>query len=728
MNTRWAAPAAIMILLTAVGGVLTSADEPKPDVRLRFTVTKGDVRPHLETLQKSHPDVEFEFDGDSVTAFGSGDALDSVSRQIMERVQSKDNWPTTFSISGVFIETSTECTAPPTERGRPGDGGGSPLTRSSSSRGRAGGETVHAEMVLRLSAPDLVSGMRMGIKGEDAEKVLDVVRKSDPLLDVTFEVDGNMIVARGSIAALRALRQRLLTLSETGDSKDLPPGLRVDVYGWREPEGVTAEQTTMIKLEHLSVSSAADVLRNLFPSPPNKVRIGTEPSSNTLILRGPGDQLAEFQAILLKLDQPAREQPQSVPGSPYAVALDLEAREMRLRNEGFYTIGSSGHECNAVLGRLTRHTDPAFLHYRSGAFMMERSRKVPGIDPVYDTMLSFAASSDDPISGGRHKVWGSVPLWVLPQTSTIASHLPKAVGTALGIEQAKRLKLKLPFPADSIAVCSFGDASANHSTATGAINAAAWSAYQRLPCPVLFVCEDNGIGISVRSPGGWIAANYMHRTGLHYVGCDGLSLADTWAATEEAVRICREQRRPVFLHLQLKRLMGHAGTDVELEYRPVDEVEADEARDPLLRTARQLLATGAATPDTLRRIVVDTRAHARQVAAEVAAAPKLATRAAVVAPRVLLTPPGPQSLAFLDADCALPTTFERAAGFERTFANEGLRSRYGDHCPVLIAVTGWKQASDKILANLAGFDHHVSKPYQLSELIRLLAKTRPATP
>jgi CheY-like chemotaxis protein len=54
-----------------------------------------------------------------------------------------------------------------------------------------------------------------------------------------------------------------------------------------------------------------------------------------------------------------------------------------------------------------------------------------------------------------------------------------------------------------------------------------------------------------------------------------------------------------------------------------------------------------------------------------------------------------------------------------------LRQRYGDDCPVLIALTGWKQASDKILASLAGFDHHVAKPYEPAELIRLLAKLAP---
>src|SRR5262245_27685179 len=45
--------------------------------------------------------------------------------------------------------------------------------------------------------------------------------------------------------------------------------------------------------------------------------------------------------------------------------IDLMARVLRARDQAFYTIGSSGHEGNAVLGRLTRATDPAFLHYRS---------------------------------------------------------------------------------------------------------------------------------------------------------------------------------------------------------------------------------------------------------------------------------------------------------------------------------------------------------------------------
>jgi CheY-like chemotaxis protein len=55
-----------------------------------------------------------------------------------------------------------------------------------------------------------------------------------------------------------------------------------------------------------------------------------------------------------------------------------------------------------------------------------------------------------------------------------------------------------------------------------------------------------------------------------------------------------------------------------------------------------------------------------------------------------------------------------------------LTQRYGERCPVLVAVTGWKQASDKILATLAGFDHHVAKPYDPNALISLLAQLPPA--
>lgn len=318
--------------------------------------------------------------------------------------------------------------------------------------------------------------------------------------------------------------------------------------------------------------------------------------------------------------------------------LDLMARVLRVQNKVFYTIGSSGHEGNALVARLARHTDPAFLHYRSGGFMAERFRKLPGMDPVMDAALSFAASRDDPASGGRHKVWGSKPLWVLPQTSTIASHLPKALGTALAIESGRRIGHTLPIPEDSVVICSFGDASANHATAQTAFNTAAWAAYQRLPAPILFVCEDNGIGISVKTPDGWIAQSFAHRPGLDYFAADGLDLVEGHAQVERALAHCRQTRRPTFLHLRTTRLMGHAGTDFEIEWRPLPELCAAEASDPLLRSAAIAMQSGWMTAAQVLDLYEGVRARCFAAAAEADRRPKLTALTEVIAPLAPYSP------------------------------------------------------------------------------------------
>ncbi|MCP4807147.1 MAG: MFS transporter [Proteobacteria bacterium] len=312
--------------------------------------------------------------------------------------------------------------------------------------------------------------------------------------------------------------------------------------------------------------------------------------------------------------------------------LDLASRQLKARGESFYTIGGSGHEGNACVAGALRPTDPAFLHYRSGAFFVQRARQVPGTTPLLDVLLGCAASSDEPIAGGRHKVFGSVPLNIPPQTSTIASHLPKAVGAAMTVDRMKRLELPSDIPDDSVVVCTFGDASSNHSTSAGAINAACWASFQNIPVPLVFVCEDNGRGISVTTPAGWIAANYRDRPGLHYVHGDGLDLPDAWRAATEAVEHARTTRRPVFLHLSLVRMLGHAGSDVEQLYRTAADIRETEAKDPVLAAARLLVEEGWRTPDQILALYEELRSRIGSLAEEVTRRPKITTAEQVVEP------------------------------------------------------------------------------------------------
>ena len=303
--------------------------------------------------------------------------------------------------------------------------------------------------------------------------------------------------------------------------------------------------------------------------------------------------------------------------------VDHTARWLRKQGAGFYTIGSAGHEGNAAVAAALRPTDPALLHYRSGGFYLARTRQVPGHDGVRDMLAGMLALADEPIAGGRHKVFGHPDLAVIPQTSTIASHLPRAVGVAFAIGRAKRLGVPTAWPVDALAICSFGDASANHSTSQGAINAARYTAHQGLPLPLLFVCEDNGWGISVPTPSRWIETAFGDIGELRYEWADGSNLADTYDVARDLAGWVRTNRRPAFLHLRTVRFMGHAGTDVESGYRSAASIRDDELRDPILGTARLIVDAGLRTPAELCAQVLSTRTAVREQARSMVGGPTL---------------------------------------------------------------------------------------------------------
>ncbi|WP_408664814.1 thiamine pyrophosphate-dependent enzyme, partial [Jatrophihabitans sp.] len=337
--------------------------------------------------------------------------------------------------------------------------------------------------------------------------------------------------------------------------------------------------------------------------------------------------------------------------------VDLAAIWMQAQGRGFYTISSSGHEGNAAVAAALRPDDPALLHYRSGGFYCARARQLPDTDPVADILRGMAASVDEPIAGGRHKVFGNARLSVIPQTSTIASHLPRAVGLAFALGRAKRTGVRTPYPADAIVVTSFGDASVNHSTLVGGVNTASNTVYQGLPMPLLMVCEDNGLGISTRTPTGWITERFSARPGLRYLAVDGCDLADVYDAARQAVDYVRAARKPAFLHLRTVRFLGHAGSDAEVAYRTPAAIVADYPRDPLLATAQLLAAAGFADGEELAERYRLIGERVREVAARVMTEPQLSSASQVMAPLA------PRSVEQVAAAVAAPAGADRAAVF-----------------------------------------------------------------
>ncbi|MFI7632563.1 thiamine pyrophosphate-dependent enzyme [Nonomuraea sp. NPDC049400] len=339
--------------------------------------------------------------------------------------------------------------------------------------------------------------------------------------------------------------------------------------------------------------------------------------------------------------------------------LDIAARWLRERDEGFYTIGSAGHEGNAAVAAALRPTDPALLHYRSGAFYLTRSEQAGRLPEqgLRDVLMGLTAAADEPIAGGRHKVFGHPELAVIPQTSTIASHLPRAVGVAFAIERAKALGAPSAWQADeAVTVCSFGDASINHASALSGLNTASYATYQGQPLPILFVCEDNGIGISVRTPKGWVESA-ARRPGIEYFAADGCDLAEAYDAAVRAVQHVREHRSPAFLHLSTVRLMGHAGSDVEQAYRTQREIRADLERDPLVRTAALLVQAGLSTPEELLSAYESQREHVLRIALETTRSPRLGSAKEIMEP---LAPRKPELIAKISPMAATTAAREKA--------------------------------------------------------------------
>ena len=252
--------------------------------------------------------------------------------------------------------------------------------------------------------------------------------------------------------------------------------------------------------------------------------------------------------------------------------LDLAARWLRARGQGFYTIGSAGHEGNAAVAAALRPTDPALLHYRSGAFYLaRRPAGAGGTTRSRDVLLGLVAAAERadrgrPAQGVRPSRPRDHPADLDDRVATCRA---RSVSPSPSTRGPPARRAARAWPADAIAVCSFGDASANHSTALGALNTAACTALPGLPLPLLFVCEDNGLGISVQHAA---AAGSRRRSGT----AAGLRTSTPTAATWPR-RTTRRARRSQ--HVRGRRAPGvpapatrsgswaTPGTDAETAYR-----------------------------------------------------------------------------------------------------------------------------------------------------------------
>ena len=292
--------------------------------------------------------------------------------------------------------------------------------------------------------------------------------------------------------------------------------------------------------------------------------------------------------------------------------LDLAARWLRSFDEGFYTIGSSGHEGNAAVAAALRPDDPALLHYRSGGVLPGPRRRRPGdgdsrrADPWWTAPGTCCAAwsprpaSRSPAAGTRSSAAPTCTSSRPPRRSPRTCRGRSAWRTPSRVTRARRRRCAagpaspvVAWPDDAIVVASFGDASVNHATATAAFNAAGWYDHSGVRAAAAARLRGQRAGHQ-RPVAGRLGGR--PRCGPGRACATPPRTAATWPppTTPRSRRSpgCGEHRRPAVLHLSMVRLMGHAGADAEVAYRTADEIAADLDRDPLVGTARLLVEAG----------------------------------------------------------------------------------------------------------------------------------------
>ena len=171
----------------------------------------------------------------------------------------------------------------------------------------------------------------------------------------------------------------------------------------------------------------------------------------------------------------------------------------------------------------------------------------------------------------------------LGANAIVGGGIPIAVGGAL----AAKLR-----GSDQVAVSFFGDGASNQGTFHEGLNlASVWK------LPAIFICENNGFGISVpvkqsTSVGDiGVRGKGYDMPGVTVDGNDGLAV---YEAVGEAVRRARAGEGPSLIENVTYRWRGHSKSDVN-RYRTQEEIEAWKEKDPIKRFRDLLVAEGTLT-------------------------------------------------------------------------------------------------------------------------------------
>lgn len=258
---------------------------------------------------------------------------------------------------------------------------------------------------------------------------------------------------------------------------------------------------------------------------------------------------------------------------------------------GFYHAGRGQEAAQVGAISALAPQDKLFYAHRGCGYMVARGMPM---DVLYADFLGFAEGSTRGLSAGIvHIAWPE--LGILGQSGTLGGSFTLAVGSALSAKVLGN---------DAVTLCFFGDGTANRGTFHEAANAASvWK------LPVVWLCENNGLAVSVRFQDSCSVDSIAKRAaayGMPGVVVDGQDVMAVRDAAREAIARARAGGGPTLIEAMTVRFRGHYEGDAQA-YRDREELERlKRDRDPVILLARRIdaeLSGGAAVRERIHQAV-----------------------------------------------------------------------------------------------------------------------------
>jgi len=270
-------------------------------------------------------------------------------------------------------------------------------------------------------------------------------------------------------------------------------------------------------------------------------------------------------------------------------------REFERESERQYTKGNirgflhvySGEEAIAVDAISTlRHEDYIVTHYRDHGQALARgmSSKV-----VMAELFGKATGSSKGKGGSMHLFDAEKNF--MGGYAIVGGQLPIATGLALASQYKGE---------DRVTLCFLGDGAIQEGEFHESMNLAAiWD------LPIIFLCENNLYGMGTAASTTLCMYQEIYKMadaygmpGYQVDGNDLLAVRELMLETTEYVR---SNKGPLFIEAQTYRLRGHSIAD-PANYRPQEEVEYWQSRDPIPRFRKWLLAEGLVSEEELEEV------------------------------------------------------------------------------------------------------------------------------